>query len=65
MQEWKQQVITEVAHKLQGIRTTYTEEMEAQRQNFQAKLKEVIERLEQAETRSEILKEEIRALKLP
>lgn len=65
MQEWKQQVMAEVAHQLQGIRTAYTEEMEAQRQSFQAELEGAIERLEQAETRSEILEEEIRALKSP
>ena len=39
--------------------------MEVQRESFKGKLKGVIERLEQAETRSEILEEEIRALKSP
>ena len=48
IQEWKQQVMAEVVHKLQGIRTAYIEEMEAQRQSFQTELEGVIERLKQA-----------------
>ena len=46
IQEWKQQVMVEVAHELLGIRTIHTEKMEAQKQSFQAKLKGVIKILE-------------------
>lgn len=55
--------MAKIALELQGIRTTYTKEINAQKQSFQDKLERVIKRLELAKTRLEILKEEIRALK--
>lgn len=47
------------------MRTANTEKIEVQRQRFHPKLEGVIEKVDQAETRSELLKEKIRELKLP
>lgn len=55
--------MAKIALELQGIRTTYTKEINTQKQSFQAKLERVIKRLELAKTRLKILKEEIRTLK--
>lgn len=38
MQEWKQNVMVKVAHKLQFMKAAQAEEMEAQRQSFQREL---------------------------
>lgn len=63
MQEWKQVVMQEVARELQGIRQAHEEAIEAQRHSFQMKLERVREKLQQVESRSTTLENEINSLK--
>ena len=63
MEEWKQKVMLEVAHELQGSRQTQEVAMEAQRRSLQLELERVKEKLEMVESRSVALEEEIRSLK--
>ena len=63
MREWKNKVMEEMTRELHGIRQTYEEEMEAQRQGFQIELEKVGGKLEQLEFRSKTLENEVRALR--
>ena len=63
MEEWKQKVMLEVAHELQGSRQTQEVAMEAQRRSLQLELERVKEKLEMVESRSVALEEEIWSLK--
>ena len=63
MEEWKQKVMQEVAHELQGMRQAQEEAMEAQRRCFQLELEKVKEELELVESRSSALEKEIKSLR--
>ena len=63
MQEWKQVVMQEVARELQAIRQAHEEAIEAQRHSFQMELERVREKLQQVESRSMTLENEINSLK--
>lgn len=63
IQEWKRKTMAEFAYELQVIRSTQTEEMEAQRQGFEMKLGMMGERLELCEAKASSLTDEIDALK--
>ena len=52
MQEWKENVMQEVARELHVIRQMHEEAMEAQRQSFQIELEHVGGKLEQLESKS-------------
>lgn len=63
MQEWKQVVMQEVARELQPIRQAHEKAIEAQRHSFQMELERVKEKLQQVESRSTTLENEINSLK--
>lgn len=63
IEEWKQNVMQDVMRELQAMKQTKGEAMEAQRQSFQMELKKVREELQQVESRSMMLEDEIRSLK--
>ncbi len=58
MKEWKQNVMQEVARKLDGIRQMHEGAMEAERQSFQLELERMGGKVEQLES-------EVKALKFP
>ena len=63
MQEWKKNVMVEVAHELQVMKAAQAEEMEAQRQSFQRELDMVKEKLVLSEAKTDTLEKEIKLLK--
>ena len=63
MEEWKQTVMTEVAHELQGIKHAHEEAMGIQRQGFQLELEKVKEKLEMVESRAVELEKGVQLLK--
>ena len=63
MEEWKENVIREVAHELRGMRQAQEEAMEAQRRTFQVELEKVTEELERVKLRSTALEKEIKTSK--
>lgn len=63
MEEWKQTVMTEVAHELQGIKHAHEEGMGIQRQGFQLELEKVKEKLEMVESRAVELEKGVQLLK--
>lgn len=65
LQEWKENVMQEVASELQVIKQTQEEAMEAQRLSFQMELELVRGKLELVESKTKLLEDEIRLLKSP
>lgn len=63
MEELKQKVMGEVAHRLYGMRQAQEEVMEVHRRNFQVELERVTEEQEQMKLRSTALEKEIEALR--
>ena len=63
IEEWKQKVMLEVAHELQGMRQAQDEAMEVQRRSFQLELEKVKEELELVESRSSAFEKEIESLR--
>lgn len=63
MEEWKQEVMLEVAHELQAIRKAQQEAMEVQRRAFQLELERVKGDLELAALRSTALEKELESLR--
>lgn len=64
MQEWKANVMQEVARESQVMKHTQGEVLEAQRQSFQLELEKVREKLHQVETTAIELKGEMESLKM-
>ena len=65
MKEWKDKVMQEMMRELHIIRQSHEEVVESQRQGFQIELERVGGKLEQLESRSKLLENEVKALKFP